>query len=159
MAPERMSKNAGKVISLDDEAGLSGGAAAVGRATGSRTVAPAPQPVPAPKPKPAPKASRAAKGKNKEKTISIADTSRHIDANVNLATDTHADYVRKTNFISRCLNEKNMQKLVNQPDKVIEYIVNRYPNMNSRTGYLVTFVSLIKHTYFTGYRCSATEMV
>jgi hypothetical protein len=65
---------------------------------------------------------------------------------VNLATDTLADYVRKTNFISRCLNENNMQKLVNQPDKVVEYIVNRYPKMNSRTGYLTAFVSLIKHT-------------
>jgi hypothetical protein len=29
---------------------------------------------------------------------------------------------------------------------VIEYIVNRYPNMNSQTGYLIAFVSLIKHT-------------
>jgi hypothetical protein len=150
MPPKRMSRNAGKVISIDDIPEPEPAAAAVGRATRSKAAAPADpkvnQPAPAPKPKPAPKPRRAAKGKGKEKTVTIADTSRQIDANVNLATETQAYYVRKTSFIARCLKATDMQKLINQPDKVIDYIVNRYPNMNSRTGYLVAFVSLIKHT-------------
>jgi hypothetical protein len=144
MPPKRVSRNAGKVISIDDVSEPEPIAAAAGRTTRSKAAAPAPQPAPAPKPKPAPKPRRAAKGK--EKTVTIADTSRQIDANVNLATDTQADYVRKTAFIAKCLKAKDMQKLIDQPDKVIDYIVNRYPNMTLRTGYPVAFVSHIKHT-------------
>jgi hypothetical protein len=78
--------------------------------------------------------------------VTIEQTTQQIENNQNLALETQTDYVRKTNFIARCLNEKNIQKLVNQPDKVIKYIIDRYPNMNSRTGFLVAFVSLTKHT-------------
>jgi hypothetical protein len=98
--------------------------------------APAPQPAPAPKPK---STRRAAKGK--EKSVTIEQTTRQIENNQSLALDTQTNYVRKTNFIARCLNEKNIQKLVNQP-----YIIDQYPNMNSRTEYPIAFVSLIKHT-------------
>jgi hypothetical protein len=65
---------------------------------------------------------------------------------VNLATDTQADYTRKFSFLARCLKEKDMQKLINQPDKVITYIRDRYTNFNSRTGYATACVSIIKHS-------------
>jgi hypothetical protein len=78
--------------------------------------------------------------------VTIANTNAQIENNQNLASDTRANYVRITNFIAKCLKATNMQKLINQPEKVINYIVNCYPNMNSRTGYLVAFVFLIKHT-------------
>jgi hypothetical protein len=147
MPRTRASKNAGKVISIDDEAGSSGAAAAVGRATRSKAAAPETAPPPPLPPPPKPKlARRAAKGKGKKKSVTIEETTQQVENNQNLASETQTDYVRKTNFIARCLNEKNIQKLVNQPDKVIKYIIDQYPNMNSRTGYLVTFVSLIKHT-------------
>jgi adenylate kinase family enzyme len=141
MPRTRSSRNSGKTISIDDDASPSTVAAAEGRSTRSKAPAPAPQPALAPKPKPA---RRAAKGK--EKSVTIEQTTRQIENNQNLALDTQTDYVRKTNFIARCLNEKSIQKLVNQPDKVTKYIIDQYPNMNSRTGYLVAFVSLIKHT-------------
>lgn len=139
MPPKRLSRNAGKTISIDDETGPSTVAAAGTITTRSKAAAPES----APKPKPVP-AKKSAKGK--EKVVTIEDTTKQIEGNQNLASDTQADYVRKTNFISRCLHEKNIQKLVNQPDKVISYIIDRYPNLNNRTGYLTAWVSLIKHS-------------
>jgi hypothetical protein len=142
MPRTRTSKNAGKVISIDDEPGSSGAAAAVGRASRSKAATPEPAPPFAHKPKPA---RRAAKGKGKEKSVTIEERTRQIENNQNLASETQTDYVRKTNFIARCLNKKHTEagQSAKQSDKVHH---RRYPNMNLRTGYLVAFVSLIKHT-------------
>lgn len=147
MPPKRASRNAAKVISLDDEPGPST-AAAGARATRSKAAAaPAPQPTPAPKPAPKPKpAIRAAKGIGKEKVVTIESTTRQIDANANLAPDTQSDYSRKFAFIAKCLKTTDAQKLINQPDKVIAYIRDRYTNLNSRTGYAVAVVSMMKHS-------------
>jgi hypothetical protein len=137
MPPKRLSKNAGRVISLDDEPGPSS-AAAGGRAT--RSKAAAPQPAPKPKPR------QAAKGKGKEKVVTIEDTTRQIDANANLAPETQSDYSKKFAFIAKGLKATDAQKLINQPDKVIAYIRDRYTNLNSRTGYAVAVISMIKHS-------------
>jgi hypothetical protein len=122
MPRTRTSKNAGKVISLDDDSEPQSAAAAVGRAIRSKATAPAPEPVPKPAPKPR-RASKASKGK--DKVVTIEDTNAQIENNQNLASETQADYVRQTNFIAKCLKATDMQKLINQPDKVINYIAIR----------------------------------
>jgi hypothetical protein len=133
MPQTRASRNVGKTINTDQDAGPSSAAAAEGRSIRSRAAAPEPAPTLAPKPASKPKpARRAVKGK--EKTVTIEQTTRQIDGNANLAPDTQADYTRKFAFLARCLKENDMQKLINQPDRLIAYIRDRYTNLNSRNG-------------------------
>lgn len=84
--------------------------------------------------------------KGKQKVITIDTAAAQIEGNQNLATESRADYLQKTKFIAKCLKEKDLQKLVNNPRKVIDYINNRYTNKNSRRSYLTAWNSLLKHT-------------
>jgi hypothetical protein len=93
------------------------------------------------------RASRAAKGK--AKIITIETATNQVDANANLKTASTTDISGKVKFLAKQLNEKSIERLINNTDRLVKFIDDRYTNANSRKAYYTAIVSLIKHTNLT----------